>query len=140
MRSGILAVMGMMAVGFVGCMDGAAGIDGINGKDGTNGVDGQNGKSFSLSQSTGTILQKSYTTGNPSYSSMFICACASEPIVLSLGVQGSTGFYSNYQITGIAYSAGTDLYGYDGFAGYYALYSDPSKTLLNRNFKIRYTY
>ncbi len=126
-------VLLLAALCAIGCLKGPTGPSGATGPKGNPGA------GLSILSSTGTILAKNYTVGNPAYAALRICNCPTEPTVLFVGIENVNGVMTNTSWSGIGYSAGSDDYSVDGLAGYYVLVPDPNKAELQKNYKIKYS-
>lgn len=118
-----------------GCFEGPTG---PQGPAGPQGEDGQDGTDLAISSTTGTIYNKHYETNNSSWAALRLPNATSNHVVLFVGLENANGVFNNTVWASTIYSNGSDGYDVDGYAGYYVLIYDPSKTNLNKNYQIKY--
>ncbi|MFC1478879.1 hypothetical protein ACFL57_05425 [Candidatus Margulisiibacteriota bacterium] len=104
---------------------------------GSAGTDGRDGEDAELSVTTGTIYNSNYTSANPSYVSIRLPGANSNHAVLFVGIENSNGVYEYQDWSSTIYGFGAE-YTVGGQSGYYVLIYDSWKSLLTKNYQVKY--
>lgn len=111
---------------------------GPQGPVGPTGRQGPAGVDLSVQVETGTILNRNYTDGNPSFASIPLGDDFGEPTVLFLGIENVNGVYNRIDFSSIIRGGRNSDYSVPGTSGYYVLVYDRSKDLVGSNYQVKF--
>jgi len=120
----------VLAFCLIGCHEGPMGPPGEKGSDGAQ-------SDLEVLITTGTIYNANYTIKNPNFASIHLPKATSKHVVLFLGIENSNGVYTRTTWSSSIYGGSSD-WAVPGTSGYYILVSDPNKSKLLSNYKIKY--